>query len=495
MKRKHLLLASSVVPVLLSTSCREDDSKNEKTQKPNVLFICVDDLRREIGVYGSPVITPNMDALALSGSLFTHHYISCPTSGASRYGLLTGCYPHKTSHLSNEACRTEISNRPEQKTPETMFHQLRRYGYKTVGIGKISHYADGCLYGYEAEKTDILELPYSWDEMLFDSGKWGNGWNAFFGFANGENRQSLNKQVKPYECHDGSDESYPDGLTARLAISKLNELAKGEKPFCLAVGFFKPHLPFTSPKTYWDLYDEDQIELSSMPDLPEGVNHGFLHDSDEFKSYQSGEEKPSRNNRLTDAYARKLRHAYYACVSYVDAQIGKVLSALKENGLSDNTIIVLWGDHGWHLGDQRIWGKHTVLETSSSSTLIIKDPRKASGLVNNRIISSIDIYPTLMELCGVPCPNELDGNSFALLLNDPDDPSWEDVAYTYYRHVMSVRIPQYRLARIINNGTISTELYKYGEDRIEYSNVADKYPEVVNEMLPIWNKGLTEAFQ
>jgi arylsulfatase A-like enzyme len=495
MKAKQLLWVGPAFPaLLLIPSCRETKGP-AISDKPNVLFIFVDDLRREMGAYGSPVLTPNMDALAASGSLFTRQFVPCPTSGASRYGLLTGMYPSDPSHLSNEACRTELSGRPEGDRPETMFHQLRRHGYRTVGIGKISHYVDGCLYGYEAPKTDIPELPYSWDEMLFDAGKWGNGWNAFFGYADGTNRQSRHKQVKPYECFDGDDESYPDGLTARLAVSKLKELAAGKEPFCLAVGFFKPHLPFTSPKAYWDLYDEESIALSPEPDIPEGMNRMFLHDSDEFNSYQLGDEKPSMEVRVSDAYARKLRHAYYACVSYADAQVGKVLSALEESGLADNTVVILWGDHGWHLGDQRIWGKHTVLETASSSALVIRAPGRPQGIVNDRIVSAIDLYPTLMALCGVPCPEGLDGHSLVPLLDRPDDPSWQDVAYTYYRHVLSVRTPQYRLARCVENGVVSTELYEYGPDRIEHRNIAAEKPGVVAELIPLWEKGLTGAFR
>lgn len=495
MRAKQILIAGSALPALLLGQACKEKPKVPQTERPNVLFLFVDDLRREVGAYGCPVQTPNMDALAASGSLFTQQFVSCPTSGASRYGLLTGLYPTDPSHLSNEACRTELSGRPEGEQPETMFHQLRRHGYRTVGIGKISHYVDGCLYGYTEPKTEIPELPYSWDEMLFDAGKWGNGWNAFFGYENGENRQSLHRQVKPYECGEGGDESYPDGLTARLAVDKLKELAAAGQPFCLAVGFFKPHLPFTSPKAYWDLYDEDRIALSPEPDIPEGMNRMFLHDSEEFKSYRLGDEMPSVGDRVSDAYARKLRHAYYACVSYADAQVGKVLSALKECGLDKNTVVILWGDHGWHLGDQRIWGKHTVLETASSSTLIVRAPGHGTGLVNDRVVSSIDLYPTLMELCGVPCPAGLDGHSFVSLLDRPDDPSWQDVAYTYYRHVLSVRTPSYRLARCIEDGVVSTELYEYGPDRIEHRNIAGERPEIVESLVPLWEKGLTGAFR
>lgn len=466
--------------------------QKQKTEKhPNVLFICVDDLRHELGAYGSVVKTPNIDKLAAKGSLFFHHYAQVPTSGASRASMLTGTYPRCQADLSNEACRTRLSDKPEGEQPETMFHHLRRNGYYTVGIGKISHYVDGCLYGYEEAKTDIPELPYSWDEMLFDAGKWGNGWNAFFGYADGSNRQSKKKQVKPYECADVPDEGYPDGLTANLAVKKLKEVAKKKQPFCLAVGFFKPHLPFTAPKKYWDMYDEASIPLSPIPFIPEGCHPVSLHKSAEFNGYLLGEEKASLEKSVSDAYARKLRHAHFACISYVDAQIGKVLAALEETGEANNTIIILWGDHGWHLGDHRIWGKHTLHETSLSSAFIVCAPGKKENVKNYRIVGSIDIYPTLMELCRIAPPAGLEGNSFVSLLDSPGDPQWKDVAYSYFKKGISVRTPRYRMSRYFSKDETVTELYEYKQDIFERKNIADEHPEIVQSILPLWEKGNT----
>lgn len=466
---------------------------NEKI-KPNVLFICVDDLRRELGAYGSVVKTPNIDRLASEGSLFFRQYAQVPTSGASRACMLTGHLPTDKSDLSNEACRTRLSDKTEGVVPETMFHQLRRNGYYTVGIGKISHYADGCLYGYEEQKTDKLELPYSWNEMLFDAGKWGNGWNAFFGYSDGSNRQSRHKQVKPYECADVADEGFPDGLTANLAVKKLKELASKEQPFCLAVGFFKPHLPFTSPKKYWDLYDEQSIPISPMPDVPENCSTFSLHNSEEFNGYLLGEEKASIEHRVSDQYAKKIRHAYFACISYMDAQVGKVLDALESSGQADNTIIILWGDHGWHLGDLRVWGKHTLHETSLSSALVIKAPGFKKGIKNMRIVNAVDIYPTLMDLCGVAKPAGLDGHSFVNLLNNPNDKRWKDVSYSYYRNGVTIRTPKYRFTQYFNKGDTITELYKYGKDRIERKNIAKENPKIVKQLLPMWKNGVTFSY-
>lgn len=468
-------------------------AKKPKTDKsrPNVLFICVDDLRRELGCYGSVVKTPNIDKLANEGSLFFNHYVQVPTSGASRASMLTGHLPRKISDLSNEACRTKCSDRPECDIPETMFHHLRRNGYYTVGIGKISHSADGYVYAYNETRSNKRELPYSWDEMLFDAGIWGSGWNAFFGYSDGSNRQSKKSMVKPYECANVDDEGLPDGLTAKLAVKKIKELADNQRPFCLAVGFFKPHLPFTSPKQYWDLYEENAIPLSPMKDIPEGCNTATLHGSNEFNQYKLGEEKASLEKNVSDTYALKLRHAYFACVSYMDAQVGKVLQALEESGLANNTIVILWGDHGWHLGDLRVWGKHTLHETSLSSALVVKAPGYKAGIKNRRIVSSIDIYPTLMDLCGINVPYNLDGESFVKLLNDPDDTSWKEASYSYFNNGISVRTPECRFTRYKKKGKVITELYYYDDDRIEKKNIADSSSEKIKKLLPIWEKGKT----
>ena len=259
-----------------------------KKSKQNVLFIAVDDLRPELGCYGKDyVYSPNIDRLASEGVLFANHYANVPTCGASRYTLLTGRLPRIPSDANNDAIHKALSGQEEKEIPETFIHHLRRNGYYTIGIGKISHYPDGLLYGYTDSVGQERELPYSGDELVFDSGKWNTGWNAFFGYADGSNRQSRKRQVKPYESADVDDEGYPDGLTANLAIAKLRERKEYQKihpdePFFMGVGFFKPHLPFNSPKRYWDQYDNIDIPLSESPGLPSEVSLASLHSSGEF---------------------------------------------------------------------------------------------------------------------------------------------------------------------------------------------------------------------
>ena len=466
-----------------------------QTKKPNILFICVDDLRKELGCYGNTIVqTPNLDKLAAQGSLFFNHYVQVPTSGASRASMLTGRLPRTKRDVSNEACNYRITGKKEGETPETMFHQLKRNGYYTVGVGKISHAADGYYYGYTQPVSNQLELPHSWNEVPFNAGQWETGWNAFFAYADGSNRQSRKKQVKPYECADVPDEGYPDGLTAQLAKNKLRELAKKDQPFCLAVGFFKPHLPFNAPKKYWDLYDENKITLTPVPSTPTDVSNASLHGSGEFNGYQLGDEKATLAQPVSDAYARKLKHAYYACISYTDAQIGKLLDELKRTGEYDNTIVVVWGDHGWHLGDLNVWGKHTLFETALGSTLIVKAPQAKTGVKNNRIVSSVDIYPTLMDLCGITTNYTLDGKSFSALLQNPADKNWHEAAYGYFINGISLRTPEYRYTRYFREQQPTEELYDYVTDRFERENIIKKQPEVAKTLLPLWEKGNTGVY-
>lgn len=463
---------------------------------PNVLFICIDDLRPDLKCYGNTEVhSPNLDALAAESSLFTRQYVTQPTCGASRFSLLTGRRPCTAADLTNEAIEREISGKPRTEMPETFVDHFRRSGYYTVGIGKISHSADGYVYGYTEPKSDKLELPYSWDEMLFDPGKWKTGWNAFFAYADGSNRQSHKGDVKPYEAAEVPDEGYPDGLSARLAVTKLSELAKRKQPFFLSVGFIKPHLPFNAPQKYWDLYDEAKISLTPSPDLPTDVNPASLHNSGEFNSYKAGDENASLTSPVSDAYARKLRHAYYASVSYTDAQVGKVLAELKRLKLDKNTIVVVWSDHGWHLGDYRVWGKHTIFEQAVRSVLLVKVPHAASGQRRDEIVSSIDIYPTLLELCSLKPVGDLDGKSFVSLLKKGEVSAWDNVAYSYFNQGISIRTDRYRFTKYFRTQEPTVELYDHQTDPNENHNVAREYPEVVEKLTPLWTKGNTGIYK
>lgn len=468
----------------------------EEKGSPNVLFIAIDDLRADLACYGnSQIHSPHLDQIATEGFLFNRHYVNVPTCGASRYAMLTGMLPQIPAHIGNQAIVNFISQQAEKETPESFVHQFRRNDYYTVGIGKIPHSADGLVYSYQGEPGDIKEMPHSWDEFLFDAGKWHTGWNAFFGYANGSNRNDMEKKVKPYEAADVSDEGYPDGLTANLAIQKLQELKDKDQPFFLGVGFFKPHLPFNAPKKYWNLYEESELSITPTKELPENVNLASLHGSGEFNQYLLGEEKASLESNVSDAYARKLKHGYYACISYIDAQVGKLLAELKRLDLADNTIIVVWGDHGWHLGDQRVWGKHTVFEKALNSAFMIKIPGMETQARNiDEVVSTIDLYPTLLAACGIENSISTDGDNLLPLLQEEADHKWRNTAYSYYRKGVSLRTDRYRITQYYRDASPQIELYDHQNDPNETKNIAGNFPEVVAELLPVLEKGNTGLY-
>ncbi len=492
MQLKNIVGIIWLFSLIISCNTKPEDT----FQKPNVLFIAVDDLRTELGCYGNEYIkSPNLDKLASQGFLFNQHYVSVPTCGASRHAMLTGQNPISIAHTRNSITAETLSVQPEGEVPETFIHQLKRNGYYTVGIGKITHHPDGYVYGYLEERSNQLELPYSWNEMLLDDKKWGSGHNAFFGYADGSNRNTLSKNVKPYEMANVPDNAYPDGLTANLAIKKLSELKEKGQPFFLGVGFFKPHLPFTAPKKYWDMYNEAELPIAPFAGIPENSSKASLHGSGEFNQYKLGEEKASLNAPVSDEYARKVRHGYFACVSFIDAQIGKLMNELETLGLAENTIVVVWGDHGWHLGDQMVWGKHTVFERSLKSTFMIRLPKNKGGKTINKIVSTTDIYPTLMELCGTPVEHNISGTSLTGLMENPNDESWRNTAYSYWKKGFSVRTEDYRLMKYFRKEEPAIELYDHKNDPNETINIAAKNPEIVNKLLPILelgNNGLYE---
>jgi arylsulfatase A-like enzyme len=494
MKKTELL--PLVISALCIFSCggNREENASRGTQTPNILFICIDDLRPELGCYGNDHIhSPNIDRFAQSASIFTQHYTQVPICGASRFSMLTGMLPQSRRHLGNEVFRHFISFSEEGDSPETFIHHLRRNGYYTVGIGKISHSDDGFLYD-DAGAAGVPELPHSWNEVLFDAGKWGTGQYINLAYINGKNRISMEGQVKPYEMADVDDLGYPDGLSARLAIQTLNQLAGKGQPFFLGVGFLKPHLPFNSPKKYWDFYNRDELALSPNPFIPLHVHPASLHSSGEFNGYQMGDEKASLNGPVSDAYAQTLRHAYFACISYIDAQVGKLIDELEALGIADNTVVVIWGDHGWHLGDHLVWGKHTLFERALKSALLIRVPGVTNGDIVTKVVSSSDIYPTIIDLCGLDMPHLTDGRSLLPIMRDPEA-QWKEAAYGYFRNGVTLRTERYRLTKYFRNQQPVVELYDHSVDPYETRNIAQERPDIVEQLWPLWEIGNTGLYE
>ena len=441
---------------------------------PNVLFISVDDLRPQLGSYGHDfMVTPHMDRLATEGRQFNRHYVHAPTCGASRYALWSGQLPKRKASMNNGAFKLYANGQAPKSLPQV----FRENGYRSVQVGKLSHSPDG----YRAQRKgfryypagDQRELPEAWDEISSPPGKWKTPWFAFFGYAGGDTRRKDHRP--PFESAEVDDHGYPDALLADEAIKQLRQLNDGDQPFFLALGFYRPHLPFNAPQKYWDLYDRDAIDISNVAPLK--------RKGGEFWAY---DHQPSQ---AADAdYVRTLRHSYYAATSYIDAQIGKVLSELDKLGLRDDTIVVLWGDHGYHLGELGYWAKHTPYEYSLHSPLIVRAPamQQHAGRATDALTSTVDIYPSLIELAGLPMPDHLDGHSFVPMLKDPQAKT-RDHALSFLSHgnnPASFRTDRYRLIG-------DDQLYDHQTDPGETTNIAAKKPEIVKKLIA-WRRAALE---
>lgn len=405
-----LVIALVLASVLIAPRALAEDSK-----RPNVLFIAVDDLRPEIACYGAATITPNMDRLASEGVQFTRAYCNQAVCGASRVSLMTGLYPEFTGE------RTYHVTGWRDRFPDviTLNQAFKASGYNTVGLGKVYHGSGG-------PGTD----PEHW-----------TAWHKVDGKGYGTPRSQLKfRKTKDRnrgpstDDADVSDTTYADGNRAALGAKLINELAEEGQPFFLAVGFTKPHLPFVAPAKYWDLYERDSF---SLPD-----NLGVPRDYPEYARNKNAGELRSYSDipigglpaKFPMELNRRLLHGYHACVTYTDRNIGVLLSALESSGAAENTIVVLWADHGWKLGDHSSWCKHTNFECDARVPLMVRFPgHSASGANSPALVELIDIYPTLCELTGVNAPTHLQGRSFASVLVDPATEHRES-AYSSYPH-------------------------------------------------------------
>ena len=435
--------------------------------RPNVLMICVDDLKPTLGCYGDAVaLTPHIDALASRGVQFNAAYCNQAVCSPSRNALMTGLRPQTLGIYD-----LETHFRTAAPDAVTLTQAFMAAGYRSEGMGKIYHVGHG---------------------NINDAASWSVPW--FKPKAPSYVGEAAKASMKPdrkgkvrgptTESVDVPDNTYVDGKVAAAAIKRMRFAAdQPDEPFFLAVGFAKPHLPFVAPKKYWDLYDSSELPMPELQTLPRGAPALAGHNAGELRNYSDIQQKGT----ITQKQTRHLIHGYYAATSYVDSQIGRVLDELKRLELDQNTIVVLWGDHGWHLGDHGLWCKHTNYQQAARIPLIFAGPGVEQGK-SEALVETVDIYPTLAELAGIADPSGIDGESFAHVTADPGRPHREFVNHVYPRGRTlgrAVRDGRYRLVQWVKYGDgriEAVELYDYQNDPAETQNVADQLPDVVQRM-------------
>ena len=470
-------------------------------ERPNVLFIAVDDLRPELGCYGVEYAqSPSLDRFAESCVTFHKHFVQVPTCGASRFALLTGQSPIQSGALGNQSLyQGKTKLRAVEGLPAQTFPELfRRNGYETVCIGKISHTPDGKVFNYDGTGNGRSELPGAWDQLATPYGPWKRGWGTFFAYADGRHREDGLGHKDLMEFEVATDDALPDGMMARVAIDKLAELKSLRqttgKPFLMGLGFFKPHLPWVATEADWQAFENVEIP---PPRQPEKIKSIGFHNSGEFYKYRVPWKK-TRPLALPDQLSSK--RAYLACVRYVDRQIGRVLDALNELDLAEDTIVVIWGDHGWHLGETAIWGKHSPFDRSLNSVLMIRVPGVSKpGHRCDELVESTDLYPTLTEACQLEITETafpLNGHSLIPLLEGGDQPL-RSAALSMFGKGVTLRSKTHRwigktqdIPRVTESGnpTTPSEFYNLQITVDPVVNVIDTEPEALDEIEAEWSR-------
>ncbi|MDP0491115.1 MAG: sulfatase [Verrucomicrobiota bacterium JB023] len=464
-------------------------SAGEESSHPNVLFIAVDDLRPAIASYGDPLaVTPNLDRLAARSVQFERAYCQVAVCNPSRATLMTGLRPDKLGVWT-----LPIHFREAMPDAVTMPQWFRKFGYTAVSHGKIYHNPTPDPQSWSEPIRRLPQLPFPYPEGTREKIRAAaaelpiNDWRK--------------KSLRPpaTAAPELADELLMDGARTSMAIEDLRRLGAEEEPFFLAMGYIRPHLAWVAPKKYWDLYDPADLPVLTdeviTPDTPAYA----LHNNSELSHYMDLIDfpRPWEDRTIPEEKARQLVHGYYACVSYIDAQIGRLLDALDEEGLSEDTIIVLWSDHGWKLGEYRGWGKMTNYEIDARVPLMIATPgMKTTGEKSYQLAELLDLYPTLCELAGIEVPDFVDGKSLAPILQDVEAEVHDGAVNQYYRRWQgeeymgySLRTKDYRFMdwREFETGeVVSRELYDHRSEHSEKENIiAAASPELLEELTSI----------
>ena len=503
---KRLFLLGLLVAFLTSHA--------QQAKKPNVLFLAIDDLKPMLACYGEKQVhSPNIDRLARMGTLFMANYCQQAVCAPTRASLLTGQRPDYTQVW-------DLKTLIRDKVPNilTIPQFFKQQGYVTAGIGKV----------FDPRSVDkgADEISWSIPYLKVEKDDFAKGFDKPFqnyyqskplidlinkireeGIKNGLKGKELEDFVanghRPlYEAIDVPDDAYIDGANTQKAIRQLNQLASEEKPFFMAVGLTKPHLPFVAPKKYWDLYQRDHIKIAEYQELAKGSPEFAFQPSNELVNQYilpSGQRMSTGYTPKSTDLQKLLIHGYYASVSYTDAQVGKLLDALKDLKIDKNTIIVLWGDHGWHLGDHTMWAKHSNFEQATRAPLLISAPGFPGKQVARGLSEFVDVFPTLSELAHLPIPSGLAGKSLVPMMKNPSI-KLKEFAQSQYPRLndkamgYAIRTEQYRLVMWFkgefhkqkieaNSPVLGIELYDYKKDPLEKENLAEKpaYQQILNQ--------------
>ena len=486
------ILALALLPVLVRGADR-----------PNILFIAVDDLRPEFGAYGASYVkSPNLDRIAKAGITFNRAYCQQAVCSPTRSSLMTGTRPDTT-----KVWDLETHFRAALPNVVTLGQHFKNHGYFVQGMGKIYHGSLDDAPSWSVPWQSSRGQAYGLPENLALN----NRQSAAPAAAGGSGKKSGKKKQEPtprnsrgpaFEGADVPDDTFTDGQNAKLAVATLGVMAKKQQPFFLALGFSKPHLPFVAPKKYWDLYDPAKIQLAPNKFRPKDAPDYAIQPGGELRNYHGIPE-----GSIPDDLARQLKHGYYAAISYMDAQLGLVLDELDRLDLAKNTIVVLWGDHGWKLGEHDAWCKHSNAENDTNGALLLSVPgMKHAGAKASGLVEFVDIYPTLAELAGLPLPAHLEGLSFKPVLDHPTRP-WKPAAFSQYPRPgnsatggiplmgYSMRTERYRftvwLHRDDPGKVADIELYDHQTDPQENLNVAKSpaHRELLEQLMAQWRGG------
>ena len=456
-------LAASAPIMHVSAKSLAEDVKN------NILFIVCDDLRPELNCYGeSQISSPNIDRFASESVLFERAYCNIPVSGASRASLLTGLRPTRSKFAAWNS-RVDV-DAPQATTIQKCFQNA---GYTTISNGKIFHHNDEVSKSY-------------WDEVMLPTP------NTPMGFHTKENLEQMERYAADrkvgrglfYEHSNTPENQFLDWQIAEESIKDLRKLKDSGKPFFLAVGFIRPHLPFIVPEKYWNLYDNKDIKLPEnfVQQEGHGISPRSFNSWSELRQYAGIPKK----GQLDEETAKNMIHGYYASVSFVDAQVGRVLDALKETGLDKTTTVVLIGDHGWHLGEHGMWCKHTILEHCLHATMMVRSHEKGfKPYRNKQIVEFVDLYPTMCEAAGIDAPAELEGESMIPMLMSPKKKS---KGYAVARWAQGFTLVKdnyfYTEWRDKNDKLLDSQLFDHSVDPEENHNVVknDDYQKVVKKL-------------